>query len=117
PLPRSAARRCGGCRRSRGRRALPSRLRWTPLSPPPRRPAPTPLLRPPTPPGRGRRRVRLSVPLRGTGRVEVAAYGVADAEHLVQTELERLWPGARVRVPEVRRTGEEPRIVEEFEVS
>ena len=61
--------------------------------------------------------MRLSVPLRGTGRVEVAAYGVADAEHLVQKELERLWPGARVRVLEVRRAGEEPLIVEEFEVS
>lgn len=58
-----------------------------------------------------------SVRLRGGGRVQVAAYGVADAEHLVAKELARLWPGARVHLLEIRRGDEEPRIVETFEIS
>lgn len=54
-----------------------------------------------------------SVPVRGTGRVTVAAYGIADAEHLVEKEISRAIPGARVSVLEVRREGA-PSIVEEF---
>lgn len=57
------------------------------------------------------------VALNGRGRVEVAAYGVADAEHLLERELERLWPEARVRVTDIERVGEEKRIAEEFRVS
>lgn len=53
------------------------------------------------------------MPLRGTGRVTVAAYGIADAEHLVEKEISRALPAGRVSVVEVRREGER-RIVEEF---
>jgi hypothetical protein len=60
--------------------------------------------------------VRCTVAVRGRGRVQVAAYGVADAEHLVEKELTRLWPGARVRIERISRAGGS-RIVEEFEVS
>jgi hypothetical protein len=60
--------------------------------------------------------VTRSVALRGSGRVELAAYGVADAEHRVEKELGGLWPGARVEVLEVARTGGPGRIVEEFAV-
>lgn len=56
------------------------------------------------------------VPVRGTGRVELAAYGVADAEHRVEKELAALWPEGRVEVAEVARTGA-GRIVEEFSVA
>ncbi len=55
--------------------------------------------------------------VRGTGRVEVAAYGLADAEHRVGKELGRLWPEAQVEVLEVGRTADEPRIVEDLSVS
>ncbi len=55
------------------------------------------------------------VAVRGTGRVELAAYGMADAEHRVEKELAGLWPGAAVQVLEVARPGE-GRIVEEFGV-
>ena len=54
--------------------------------------------------------------MRGSARVELAAYGVADAEHQVERELRELWPGARVDLLEVARTLPEPRIVEEFAV-
>jgi len=50
------------------------------------------------------------------GRVELAAYGVADAEHQVERELREIWPGVRVELLEVARTLPEPRIVEEFAV-
>ncbi|HEX8245207.1 MAG TPA: hypothetical protein VF541_16970 [Longimicrobium sp.] len=60
--------------------------------------------------------MRVEVAVRGGGRVELAAYGMADAEHQVQKELCELWPGARVDVLEVARTDPEPRIVEEFAV-
>lgn len=60
--------------------------------------------------------MEVEVLLRGRARVEVAAFGLADAEHLVEKELVRLWPAARVRVLDVRR-GEAARIVEEFTVS
>ena len=52
----------------------------------------------------------------GTARVELAAYGVADAEHQVERELRERWPEARVELLEVARTLPEPRIVEEFAV-
>jgi len=48
--------------------------------------------------------------------VELAAYGVADAEHQVEKELRELWPEARVDLLEVARTLPEPRLVEEFAV-
>lgn len=54
--------------------------------------------------------------MKGTARVELAAYGVADAEHQVETELRSLWPEARVDLLEVARTLPEPRIVEDFAV-
>ena len=57
-----------------------------------------------------------SVRVRGTGQAEVAANGIADAEHLVQKELGRLWPAARVEVVDIRRQGVS-RLVEEFVVS
>lgn len=56
------------------------------------------------------------VRVRGRGRAIVAAYGVADAEHLVEKELTRLWPGARVTIEAISRAGG-GRVVEEFEVS
>lgn len=56
------------------------------------------------------------VAVRGTGRVELAAYGLADAEHQVEKELHALWPGAAVEVVDVARLDERPRIVEEFRV-
>ncbi len=57
-----------------------------------------------------------AVALRGHGRAELAAYGLADAEHQVETEWRAAWPGARVEVLEVGRAGEAGRIVEEFAV-
>ena len=48
--------------------------------------------------------------------MHVAAHGVADAEHLVEKEMRALWPGARIVVTTVERSGE-PRIVEEFSLS
>jgi hypothetical protein len=60
--------------------------------------------------------VRVEVAVTGGGRVELAAYGMADAEHQVEKELREIWPDARVDVLDVARTGREPRIVEEFAV-
>ena len=54
--------------------------------------------------------------VRARGRVEVAAYGTADAEHLVEKEMAGLWPGSRLRVESISRPGP-VRIVEEFSVS
>lgn len=54
--------------------------------------------------------------LRGHGRAELAAYGLADAEHQVEKELRAAWPEARVEVLEVSRAGAAGRIVEEFAV-
>src|SRR5690606_10271600 len=67
--------------------------------------------------GHSRGAVRHTVRVRGRGTVEVAAHGLADAEHLVTKELGRLWPAARVEVLEVRRSAEAPRLVEELAVS
>ena len=55
--------------------------------------------------------------VRGSGRVELAAYGLADAEHQVEKELRALWPQAAVDVTDVGRTDASARIVEEFRVS
>lgn len=60
--------------------------------------------------------MRHEVAVKGGGRVELAAYGVADAEHQVEKELRAAWPGARVTVVEVARTAPGERIVEEFAV-
>ena len=57
-----------------------------------------------------------AVPLRGLGRVEVAAYGIADAEHLVEKELLRIWPHATVRILDVSRS-DAPAIVEHLSVA
>lgn len=55
--------------------------------------------------------------VRGSGRVELPAYGLADAEHQVEKELRALWPdAAAVDVTEVARMDEASRIVEEFRV-
>jgi hypothetical protein len=56
------------------------------------------------------------VALRATGRAEVPAYGLADAEHQVEKEVRDAWPGATVEVLDVSRTGGTGRIVEEFAV-
>ena len=56
------------------------------------------------------------VELKGGARVELAAYGVADAEHQVEKEVRAAWPSARVDVLDVSRLGEPGRIVEEFAV-
>lgn len=49
--------------------------------------------------------VRFRVRLKGRGRADVTAYGLSDAEHLVEKEWSRLWPEARVGVLEVSRSG------------
>ena len=53
--------------------------------------------------------------VRGRGEVTVAAYGVGDAEHLVEKELRALWTDGRIRVGEIARCGPS-RIVEDFRV-
>jgi hypothetical protein len=58
--------------------------------------------------------VKFVVRLQGRGRIEVAAHGMADAEHLAETQLSRCWPAARLQVTQLRRAHEEPRIAEEF---
>jgi hypothetical protein len=60
--------------------------------------------------------VRHTVAVRGAGRVELAAYGLADAEHQVDKELRALLPDAAVDVLDVARTDDRSRIVEEFRV-
>lgn len=54
--------------------------------------------------------------VRGQGSAEVAAYGIADAEHQVEKELSAAWPGAAVVVVEIERPAAERRLVEEFVV-
>jgi GTP cyclohydrolase III len=56
------------------------------------------------------------IPLRGSGRVELPAYGLADAEHQVEKEIHALCPDAAVDVLDVGRVDERSRIVEEFRV-
>jgi outer membrane PBP1 activator LpoA protein len=60
--------------------------------------------------------MRHEVEVRGGGRVELAAYGMADAEHQVEKEIHAAWPGARVSILEVARTAPGERIVEEFTI-
>ena len=57
------------------------------------------------------------MPVRGRGRVQLPAYGIADAEHRVEKELSRLWPDALVQVIDVSRGEGGARIVEEFTVT
>jgi hypothetical protein len=59
---------------------------------------------------------RHEVAVKGGGRAELAAYGIADAEHQAEKELRAAWPEARVSVVEVSRSGDQPRIVDEFVV-
>lgn len=61
--------------------------------------------------------MRHTVAVRGAGWVELAAYGLADAEHQVEKELRALWPDAVVEVTDVGRADASARIVEEFRVS
>jgi Glu-tRNA(Gln) amidotransferase subunit E-like FAD-binding protein len=56
------------------------------------------------------------IAVKGRGTVELPAYGISDAEHQVEKELQRAWPDARVSVVDVARTEESRRIVEEFAV-
>lgn len=58
-----------------------------------------------------------TVQLLGSGRVELAAYGPADAEHRAETDWDRLWPGTAFHVTGVSRAESEPRIVEHFVVT
>lgn len=60
--------------------------------------------------------MRYAVAVRGAGRVELAAYGLADAEHQVEKEIRAIWPEVSVEVTHVARTDERARIVEEFRV-
>ena len=59
---------------------------------------------------------RFEVAVKGGGRVELAAYGIADAEHQAEKELRAAWPEARIAIVEMSRSGAAPRIVEEFRV-
>lgn len=54
--------------------------------------------------------------VRGGGQVELAAYGMADAEHQVEKEVRALWPEAGVSILEVGRSDGGARIVEEFRI-
>jgi hypothetical protein len=53
----------------------------------------------------------------GTGRVEVPAYGLADAEPQVQKEIRAAWPESHAEVLDVGRPGGAARIVEDFAVT
>ena len=58
-----------------------------------------------------------AVRLLGRGRVQLAAYGVADAEHQVEKEIAAAWPEAQVGIAEIGRAAHAGRIVEEFAVA
>ncbi|HET7229370.1 MAG TPA: hypothetical protein VFJ16_05175 [Longimicrobium sp.] len=60
--------------------------------------------------------MRYGVAVKGGGRVELAAYGIADAEHQVEKEIRAAWPPARAEVVEVARASPGQRIVEEFAI-
>ena len=49
--------------------------------------------------------------------MELPAYGIADAEHVLEKEIARLWPDARLQILGTARVGEPGRIVEEFSLS
>lgn len=55
--------------------------------------------------------------VRGSGRVELPAYGLADAEHQVEKEVLALWPEAAVQVLDVGRANPVGNIVEEFRIT
>lgn len=55
--------------------------------------------------------------LAGSGRVEIPAYGIADAESRVEKEIRAALPTAKVDIMEIARSDPRPRIVEEFVVS
>lgn len=59
----------------------------------------------------------MTVRVRGGGRVHLAAYGLADAEHQAEKEIARAWPEARVQIADVGRAAHAGSIVEEFAVS
>jgi hypothetical protein len=52
--------------------------------------------------------------VRGTGWLEIAAAGIADAEHQLARLVERFCPGCRLTVLEIRRALGESRIAEHF---
>ena len=60
--------------------------------------------------------MRHEVAVKGGGRVELAAYGIADAEHQAEKEIRAAWPEARVSILEVARNSPGERIVEEFAI-
>ena len=59
----------------------------------------------------------MNVRVRGGGRVQLPAYGLADAEHQVEKEIARAWPEARVEIADVGRAAHAGNIVEEFAVT
>lgn len=61
--------------------------------------------------------MRFRVRLRGSGTVDIAAYGIGDAEHRVEKEITAALSDARVEIREVRRLTANSRIVEEFRLS
>jgi hypothetical protein len=48
--------------------------------------------------------------------VQIAGYGIADAEHALSKEVGRAIPSAKLDIRSIRRTDPAPRIVEEFEL-
>ena len=60
---------------------------------------------------------RYTFDLAGSGRVEIPAYGIADAESRVEKELRASLPAAVVDIVGITRADPHPRIVEEFVVS
>ncbi len=60
--------------------------------------------------------MRYEVAVKGGGRAELAAYGIADAEHQAEKEIRAAWPEARVSIVEVARNSPGERIVEEFAI-
>ena len=60
--------------------------------------------------------MRWRVAVKGAGRVELAAYGIADAEHQAEKEARDAWPGARVEITDAARVGARGKIVEEFAI-
>lgn len=54
------------------------------------------------------------VKLVGRGRAEVVAYGVADAEHLVEKEIRQRLPRASVEITSLERVEDGGKIAEEF---
>ena len=61
--------------------------------------------------------MRWRVAVKGAGRVELAAYGIADAEHQAEKEARDAWPGARVEITDAARVGARGKIVEEFAIA